>query len=78
MIIWPCRDILVIGPEKPVQEDETMKKIIITTDSNSGISQAEAARLGIHVLPMPFYINGQLYLEDLTLSQPELDRKSVV
>ncbi len=51
-----------------------MKKIIITTDSNSGISQAEAARLGIHVLPMPFYINGQLYLEDLTLSQPEFYR----
>lgn len=51
-----------------------MKKTVITTDSNSGISQAEAQRLGISVLPMPFYINDQLYLEDITLSQPEFYR----
>lgn len=48
-----------------------MKKTLITTDSNSGITQAESRRLGIPVLPMPFYINDQLYLEDITLSQPE-------
>ena len=51
-----------------------MKKTVITTDSNSGISQAEAQRLGLSVLPMPFYINDQLYLEDITLSQPEFYR----
>lgn len=51
-----------------------MKKTIVTTDSNSGITQAEAQRLGIPVLPMPFYINDQLYLEDITLSQPEFYR----
>lgn len=51
-----------------------MKKTVITTDSNSGISQAEARRLGLSVLPMPFYINDQLYLEDITLSQPEFYR----
>ncbi|MCI8933993.1 MAG: DegV family protein [Clostridiaceae bacterium] len=51
-----------------------MKKTAITTDSNSGITQAEAQRLGLHVLPMPFYINEQLYLEDITLSQPEFYR----
>lgn len=51
-----------------------MKKTVITTDSNSGISQAEARRLGLSVLPMPFYINDQLYLENITLSQPEFYR----
>ena len=34
-----------------------MSKVAILTDSNSGISQAEGARVGIYVLPMPFYIN---------------------
>ena len=33
-----------------------MKKVAIATDSNSGITQAEAQALGIRVLPMPFYI----------------------
>ena len=27
----------------------------IATDSNSGITQEQAAKLGIYVLPMPFY-----------------------
>ncbi|MBP5282138.1 MAG: DegV family protein, partial [Lachnospiraceae bacterium] len=31
-----------------------MSKIAIVTDSNSGITQAEAKDLGIHVIPMPF------------------------
>ena len=48
-----------------------MKKIAIITDSNSGITQAEGRKLGIHVVPMPFYIDDVLYLEDITLSQEE-------
>lgn len=48
-----------------------MKKIAIVTDSNSGITQGEGRKLGIHVMPMPFYINDILYLEDITLSQDE-------
>lgn len=46
-------------------------KIAVVTDSNSGITQAEGKRLGIFVLPMPFMIDGQEYLEDITLTQPE-------
>ncbi|MCD8054702.1 MAG: DegV family protein [Lachnospiraceae bacterium] len=46
-----------------------MKKIAIVTDSNSGITQKEAAELGIRVLPMPFYINETMYYEDITLDQ---------
>lgn len=39
------------------------------TDSNSGITQKEAARLGISVLPMPFMINDATYFEDINLTQ---------
>ncbi|MDO4295597.1 MAG: DegV family protein [bacterium] len=45
-----------------------MKKIAIVTDSNSGITQEEAKKLGVFVLPMPFYVNGEEYLEGTTLT----------
>ena len=48
-----------------------MSKIAIATDSNSGITQAQGKELGIFVLPMPFYINDELFLEDITLSQEQ-------
>ena len=47
------------------------KKIAIVTDSNSGITQKQAAEMGIHVLPMPFMINNETYFEDITLTQAE-------
>ena len=46
-----------------------MKKIAIMTDSNSGITQKEAAGLDISVLPMPFMINDITYFEDINLTQ---------
>ena len=46
-----------------------MGKIAIVTDSNSGITRSQAEKMGVHVLPMPFYINGQLYLEEISLTQ---------
>lgn len=46
-----------------------MSRVAIATDSNSGITQAQAKELGIRVLPMPFYINEELFYEDITLSQ---------
>lgn len=48
-----------------------MGKVAILTDSNSGITQAAAKDLGISVIPMPFFINGEMYLEDITLTQEE-------
>ena len=48
-----------------------MKKIAVVTDSNSGITQEEAKKLGIYVLPMPFFINGESYLEGVTITQEE-------
>ena len=52
-----------------------MGRVAIATDSNSGITQKEAKELGIRVLPMPFFINGELYLEDITLTQEEFYQK---
>ena len=46
-------------------------KVAILTDSNSGITQDEANKLGVFVLPMPFTIVGQEYKEDINLSQEE-------
>ena len=46
-----------------------MKKVKIITDSNSGILQAEAEKLGIFVIPMPFTINDEEYLEEISMSQ---------
>lgn len=52
-----------------------MAKIAITTDSNSGITQAEGKELGIYVLPMPFIIDNETYFEDINLTQEEFYKK---
>ena len=52
-----------------------MIKVAVVTDSNSGISQKEAAELGIFVLPMPFTIDDETYYEDINLSIPEFYEK---
>ena len=52
-----------------------MNKVAILTDSNSGITQEESKKLGIFVEPMPFYIDGELYYEDIDLSQEEFYEK---
>ncbi len=52
-----------------------MSKIAIVTDSNSGITQSEGKTMGITVLPMPFYINEELFWEDITLTQEEFYKK---
>ena len=48
-----------------------MNKIRIVTDSNSGITQEEAKKLGVFVIPMPFLINGEEYYEDINLTQEQ-------
>lgn len=50
-------------------------KTAIITDSNSGITQSEAEKLGIRVVPMPVLIDGEQYFEDLTLSQEQFYEK---
>lgn len=48
-----------------------MERIAIVTDSNSGITQSQGREMGVFVIPMPFYIDEKLYLEDITLTQEE-------
>ena len=52
-----------------------MSKVIIMTDSNSGITQTQAKEMGVVVLPMPFYINEEMFYEDIDLSQEQFYEK---
>lgn len=52
-----------------------MSKIAIITDSNAGITQEEAAQLGIYVVPMPFTIDNIDYYEGINLTQKEFYEK---
>ena len=48
-----------------------MSKVAIVSDSNSGITQAQAKELGITVLPMPFFIDDKTLYEDIDLTQED-------
>ena len=52
-----------------------MSKVAIITDSNSGITQAQATELGIYVLQMPFTMEGQEFYEDISLTQAQFYEK---
>lgn len=41
----------------------------VVTDSHSSITQSEAERLGIFVLPMPFFIDDTCYYEDIDITR---------
>lgn len=46
-----------------------MKSTGIATDSHSGILPEEARRLGIRVLPMPFYFGEECYYEEVSITR---------
>ena len=48
-----------------------MREIAIVTDSNSGMTPREAEELGVYLLPMPFFIDGELHFEGVDLSQEQ-------
>ncbi len=48
-----------------------MKPVGVATDSHSGILMEEAKRLGIMLLPMPFYVNDQCYYEEVSITREE-------
>lgn len=56
-------------------EEVAMSKVLVMTDSNSGITQAEGAEMGVRVLPMPFLIGDRTYFEDIDLTQEEFYQK---
>lgn len=49
-------------------------KVAVVTDTNSGILQQTAGTLGVHVVPMPFMIDGDVYYEGINLSQEDFYR----
>ena len=49
-------------------------KVGIVTDTNSGMTQEEGKKYGIHILPMPFMIDGEIYHEGVNLSHEEFYR----
>ena len=48
-----------------------MQKIGIITDTNSGMTAAEAEQLGVALMPMPFTVNGRNYVENVNMSYRE-------
>ncbi len=52
-----------------------MSKVAVVTDSNSGITQQQAKTEGVYVLPMPFFVNGETYFEDINLTQEQFYEK---
>lgn len=52
-----------------MEKEKNMSKVAIMTDSNSGITQKEAKKLGVYVLPMPFLMGDETYYEDINLTQ---------
>lgn len=50
-------------------------KTVVVTDSNSGITQSAAKDMGIYVVPMPVLIDGEIFYEDLTLTQEQFYKK---
>ena len=52
-----------------------MSKVAIVTDSNSGITPAQAKELGVYVIPMPFMIDGETYFEEVDLTKEEFYQK---
>lgn len=57
-------------PDMIISHKKTMSVAVIT-DSNSGITQKETLTTGITVIPMPFYINEELFYEGYTISQEQ-------
>lgn len=48
-----------------------MNRVAIISDSNSGITQAQAKELGVTILPMPFFAGDKTYYEDIDLNQEQ-------
>ena len=48
-----------------------MSRVAVVSDSNSGIAQQEAKKLGVYILPMPFFVNNETFFEDVDLTQEE-------
>ena len=48
-----------------------MSTVAIASDSNSGITRHSAKKMGVHILPMTFFVNDKQYFEEVDLSQKD-------
>ena len=55
-------------------KDESFNSVRIMTDSNSGISPEQGKKLGITVVPMPFFIDGREYFEEVSITRDDFFR----
>ena len=52
-----------------------MSKVAILADTNCGILHKEAQENEIYIIPMPFYINDELFYEDIDLTNEEFFKR---
>ncbi|OLS01920.1 DegV family protein [Tissierella creatinophila] len=52
-----------------------MSKIVIVTDSNSGITQEQADKLGVFVIPMPVVVGDEIYYEGIDIDRKQFYEK---
>ena len=52
-----------------------MSKIAIVTDSNSGITQEQADKLGVFVVPMPVVVGDKTYYEGIGIDRKQFYEK---
>lgn len=64
-----------IGGLSAFADNVDMAKVAVVTDSNSGVTQSEAKKLGLSVVPMPFMINNEEFFEDINLTQSQFYEK---
>lgn len=50
-------------------------KVAIMTDENSGMLKADAERLGVFIMPMPFFVNGELTYESESFTKKDFYAK---
>jgi len=48
-----------------------MKKVGVATDSHSGILPDRAEKIGVRVLPMPFYVDEECYYEGVSITREQ-------
>ncbi|SER99986.1 DegV family protein [Lachnobacterium bovis] len=52
-----------------------MSKVVVVTDSSCAFTQDEAKKVGVEIVPLPFYINGEIKYEDVDLTQEDFYQK---
>ena len=52
-----------------------MNKIAIITDSNSGITQEQADKLGVFIIPMPVVVGEEIYYEGVNIGRNQFYEK---